>query len=110
MKNQFIKERLDNFSEEVHKWELLKTSSILKTENKNTSIEMAESYYNASKILYNAILQENHPENGLSVIRMNSLIIPFLFLCHHNIELSIKIALDRKNIKYGNIHNLKIYF
>lgn len=108
MENKFIKERV--VGKEVHEWDLIKTSSIFKPEYKDTNFEIASSYLNAAKSLYKELKMENHPETGFSVLRINSLIIPFLFLCHHSVELGIKVALSDRNITYGNIHNLKKLF
>lgn len=106
MYNEFIKEKMNGLTKEVHDWELLKTSSVFKPECKDISIEMSISYLKAAKVLYIAVQKESHPCNGISTLTENSLIIPFLYLCRHSIELALKVALNKKKIKYGNSHNL----
>ena len=108
MNNRFFREKV--VGSEVHEWDLVKTSLVFKPECKDTGFEIAASYLNAAKKLQEAIMIENHPEDGVSVLMLNSLIIPFLFLCHHSIELAIKVALSDKNITYGNIHSLRELF
>ncbi len=110
MKNKFVKERLEGLTRDVHNWELVKTSSLFKPESRKADVEITASYFNAARTLYKAVKQESHPDKGLSVMRMNSLIIPFLFLCRHSVELGIKATLNNKKIKYSNIHNLRELF
>ena len=108
MNNRFFREKV--VGSEVHEWDLVKTSLVFKPECKDTGFEIAASYLNAAKKLQEAIMLENHPEAGVSVLILNSLIIPFLFLCHHSIELAIKVSLRDKKITYGNIHSLRELF
>ena len=110
MNNKYIRENFDGLTSEIHKWDLLKTSTILKPEYKEGNVEITCSYLNSVKCLYNDLIRQNHPSSKETLIRTNSLIIPFLFVCRHTIELAIKTALDDKNIVYGNTHNLKDLF
>ena len=110
MNNKFIREKFNGLTNEVHNWELVKTSTILKSEYKQGNIEIACSYLNAAKKIYLDLKNEIHSQNGITTLRINQLTIPFLYLCRHSIELSIKVVLDYNKITYGNIHNLKELF
>ena len=109
MKNKFIREQIDILKGEGHDWDLLSTSALYKKElRKNTSkVEMIQSYLNASKKMYDVFKTNNHPAPGLSVIWSNPLCIPFLFLCRHTTELSIKYYLEKHNINFKSIHDIK---
>lgn len=110
MNNKFIRDKFDGLTSEIHKWDLLKISTILKQEYKQGNVEIAVSYLNAAKKLYMDLKKENHPQEGVSTLRTNQLTIPFLYLCRHTVELSIKVVMDNNEIKYGNIHNLDELF
>lgn len=109
MGNRFIRERIDLLKGEGHEWDLLTTSSLYKKElrKNNSKEEMIKSYLNASKNMYYVFKKNNHPNPGLSVIWSNPLCIPFLFLCRHTLELSIKYYLEKQNIKFKSTHDLK---
>lgn len=49
MNNKFIREKFNGLTNEVHNWELVKTSTILKSEYKQGNIEISCSYLNAAK-------------------------------------------------------------
>ena len=102
-------ELIDILKGEGHDWDLLSTSALYKKElRKNTSkVEMIQSYLNASKKMYDVFKTNNHPAPGLSVIWSNPLCIPFLFLCRHTTELSIKYYLEKHNINFKSIHDIK---
>lgn len=110
MNNKYIREKFDGLTSEIHNWDLMKTSAIFKPEYKKGNIELTYSYLNSAKCLYNNLVENNHPIKGITVIITNSLVIPFLFLCRHTIELAVKTKLDNMKIGYGNTHNLKILF
>ena len=109
MKNRFIRERIDLKKGEGHDWDLLCTSSLYKENLRKNSgkKEMIQSYLNASKKLYEIFKRYNHPDPMISVIWSDPLCIPFLFLCRHTIELSIKYYLENHNISFNSIHNIK---
>lgn len=110
MNNKYIKQRFNGLTGEVHNWELIKTSTLFKQEYKQGNVEITCSYLNAAKSLYLDLKRENHPQQGLTLLRTNQLTIPFLYLCRHTIELAIKVALEDNKISYGNIHNLNELF
>ena len=106
MKNRFISEKIEFLSQD---WDLLSISSLHKNELRkcNGKKEMIQSYLNASKKMYDILKKNNHPESNISIIWNNSLCIPFLFLCRHTIELSIKYYLEKHNISFKTTHNIK---
>ena len=107
--NRFVRNQIDVVNGEAHDWDLLNVNSLYKEEfRKNTGKEeMIGSYLNASKNLYCVLTNYNHPDNGLTVIWRNPLCVPFLFLCRHTLELSIKYYLERKDISFGSTHDIK---
>jgi len=79
---------------------------MFKDEYKRGNEELAYSYLNAAKCLYMDLQKQNHPDKKLLVFRTGPLVIPFLFLCRHTIELAIKASLDKQKIIYGNTHSI----
>ncbi len=112
MENSFIREQIDLQKGEGHEWDLLNASSLYKKglRKNNSKEEMIQSYLNASKSMYYVFKKMNHPDPGLSVIWGNSLCIPFLFLCRHTIELSIKYYLEKSSISFKSTHNIKVLY
>lgn len=109
MENMFIRDRIDLLKGEGHDWDILSPSSLYKKElrKNNSKKEMIQSYLNASKKMYDVFKTNNHLAHGIEVIWSDSLCIPFLFLCRHTIELSIKYYLEKNNISFKTIHDIK---
>ena len=92
MENKYIKEQFNGLTKEVYKWDCVSISPFFKEEfrNKTAEKEIADAYLHSAECLYMCLHRENNPDNGIKVFRMNQMCMPFLFLCRHTIELSIK--------------------
>lgn len=112
MNNRFIKEQISIKNRDDKDWDLLSTSSLYKEEfRKNEGKkELISSYLAASKEMYIIFKKKTHPDKSLTLLLENPLCIPFLFLCRHTIELSLKYYLDNNNIKFKHRHSLKILY
>lgn len=79
-------------SPDIFNWDMVSASSILKKEFKDceNEKEIINSYANAVNYIANGIKEQNHPSAGVLNVRMNSLVVPFIFLCRHTVELILK--------------------
>lgn len=110
MNNKFIKEKLNRSEEDIFAWDIISITPLLKSEYKKGDDEILSSYLNAAKSVYNCISEQNHLNGPVTILRIGSLVVPFMFLCRHTIELAIKFALDKQGIEYDKIHDLKTLF
>lgn len=112
MNNRFIQEQINIAKGEAKEWDLLSTSllykeTIRKDEGKK---ELIYSYLTSSKEMYIIFKRKTHPDKGLTLILENPLCIPFLFLCRHTLELSLKYYMEHHNIKFNHEHSIKNLF
>lgn len=109
MENKYIRNNFDGFTEEIYKWDCISISPFLKEEfrNKMAEREIMGAYLHSAECLYMFFCNENNPDNKIKVFRANQMCMPFLFLCRHTIELSIKEVLNNKQGKTRKIHKLK---
>lgn len=109
MENKYIKEQFNGLTKEVYKWDFISISPFFKEElrDKTAEKEIIDAYLHSAECLYMCFHKENNPDNGIKVFRMNQMCMPFLFLCRHTIELSIKAVLNKKEGKAKKIHKLK---
>mgnify|MGYP000171721308 CR=1 FL=1 len=107
--NKFIKDHVQFGTKEVFEWDSLTISSYFKEKyRKNESErEIVSAYMEAAKSIYIKFHQQTNPTPGLKVMRTNQMCIPFLYMCRHTIELSIKYKLNLNNIEYDKVHKLK---
>ena len=112
MNNKFIRTQFDGMTSEVHEWDCLNfavayTEEFRKKENEKTIVR---SYINAMRNLYDSLKKDNHPTDGIMVFKNNDLCYPFLFMCRHSIELSLKFFLENNGNNGNKVisgHNLK---
>jgi len=107
--NDFIRYQLDGFSESS-KWECLNPSAFLRNEFRGSTAEneVVLSYANAAERMAQMLISENNAiPNLLKVIRINSLCLPFLFLCRHTVELSIKRTINLCTGKKKSVHDIR---
>ena len=107
--NDFIRYQLDGFSE-LHKWECLNPTAFLKEEFRDNAAEkeVVLAYANAAKKTAQMLNNENNEEpNLMKIIYDNSLCFPFLFLCRHTVELSIKRAISVLSGEEKSIHGIR---
>ena len=112
MNNKFIKDNIHLEKGEAYEWYLLNTSSLYKEEFRKDSSkkELIESYLNAAKNIYEQMTISTHAYGATYVFRSDTLSIPFLFLCRHRIELSLKYYLEKNNIKFQGNHDINKLF
>ena len=94
---------------ESYEWDMLAPYSLLKNEyiDKESEKQIIISYANAVNVLCNEIKQQNHAGAGVvSVLRTNSLTIPFMFLVRHTLELIIKRVRKSCKLPAQRTHNL----
>lgn len=87
---------------------MVSASSILKKEFKDceNEKEIINSYANAVNYIANGIKEQNHPSAGVLNVRMNSLVVPFIFLCRHTVELILKYLRKSLGLNSPNKHGL----
>ena len=106
MDNKFVKEKLGVKEKNFFSWDIISITPLIKQEYKNGNVELVFSYLNASKALLNCIREQNHLNGKVTLLRNGSIIIPFLFLCRHTLEITFKTVIERLGKTYGNTHNL----
>lgn len=109
MENKYIRYKFNGLTAEVYKWDCISLSPFLKEElrNKTAEREIIDAYLHSAECLYVFFRSENNPDEKIKVFRTNQMCMPFLFLCRHTIELSIKAVLNSKQGKIKKIHKLK---
>lgn len=107
-RDSFIKDNLDLHSPDIFNWDMVSASSILKKEFKDceNEKEIINSYANAVNYNANGIKEQNHPSAGVLNVRMNSLVVPFIFLCRHTVELILKYLRKSLGLNSPNKHSL----
>lgn len=95
----------DNFKGYISdEWDIVSPSTIFKNEYKNdeSEKEVVLSYANALNCVTDSLLKQNHSP----VVITDSLIIPFIFLARHTVELTLKYICRLLNIEYKPRHGL----
>lgn len=107
-RDMFLRDHLDIKSPDLFNWDMFPVSSILKKELRadEAEREIINGYANAVNSLLKEIHNQNHPTPNELIITSNSLIIPFVFLCRHTIELIIKYLRRQLNLPSQNKHKL----
>ena len=107
--NDFFRYQLDGFSE-YSKWECLNPAAFFKEEFRGSAAEneVVLAYANAAGKMAQMLSNENNViPNHLKVIKDNSLCFPFLFLCRHTVELSIKRAIGVLTGEKKSVHDIR---
>lgn len=104
----FIRDNLDWHSTDLFNWDMVLVSSLYKKEYKNdeNEKEVINGYANAVDCIANEIKVQNHPSVGVLAFRSNSLVMPFIFLCRHTIELILKYLRKHLGLSSPNKHGL----
>lgn len=111
-KEDLIRYKFDGLNSEIFRWEVLTPTAFTKEEFKLDKVEkeMVLAYLRASELICMNLINENNPAFGLKIIKDNPVCMPFLFLCRHTIELSIKLRLEYEHVQNVSGHKLsKIY-
>lgn len=108
MENKFIRNSFNGLTEEVYKWDCISFSPFYKKklQSQMAEKEILNAYLHSAECLYIAFYCENNPAEKMKVFRTNQMCMPFLFLCRHAIELSIKLFIKIKSKKVTKIHKL----
>ena len=103
--NKYIKSGIDVYTESKD-WMLIKTSSFYKKECKKekAEIEIIDSYISCMENLANIIRSE--ARDGMCILKIYSLCIPYLFVCRHSLELIIKRYIESKSDNVCKGHNI----
>ena len=103
--NKYIKTKY-NIKNDSMDWTLIKASVFLIEEErkKQSEIEMIDSYIYCMKKLCD--LMKSEFMEGVHVIRLYSLSIPYFFICRHSLELKIKKSIESKTEKVKKGHNI----
>lgn len=94
-REEIIKHQFDGLTAEIYDWECLTPTVFLK-ESVKVDIaekEMVMAYLRASELLYNGLVIDNNPAYHVKVVRSNQICMPFLYVCRHSLELSIKLRI-----------------
>ena len=104
----FIADQLDTKSYDVFNWDMFLISSIYRNEIKDIEAEkeIIRGYAKATNCLFEEIKRTNHPSSGELILTVNSLVVPFVFLCRHTVELIIKYLRNSLSIPPTNTHPL----
>ncbi|HBO65436.1 MAG TPA: hypothetical protein DD628_01975 [Clostridiales bacterium] len=105
----FVRDSLDMNSPDLFNWDMVFVSSILKKEYKSdgSEKEVINGYANAVNCIANEIKIQNHSDAGVLIVRSNSLVIPFIFLCRHTVELILKYLRKQLSLQNPNKHSLR---
>ena len=108
MENKFIRSKFDGLTEEFYKWDCISFAPFYKKEFKSeiAEKEIIDAYMHSAECLYIAFYNENNPAEKMKLFRTNQMCMPFLFLCRHTIELSIKLVIKNKSEKVIKTHKL----
>lgn len=107
-RDSFVKDNLDLSSPDLFNWDMILVSSLYKKEYKDdeNEKEVINGYANAVDCIANGIKVQNHPGVGVLAFRSNSLVVPFIFLCRHTVELILKYLRKCLGLNTPNKHGL----
>ena len=107
-RDELIKHQFEGLTAEIYDWECLTPTVFLKESVKTdiTEKEMVMAYLRASELLYNGLLIDNNPTYHIKVLRSNQICMPFLYVCRHSLELSIKLRIRFEIKKTVSGHKL----
>lgn len=108
-KEELIRHQFFNgLTAEIYDWECLTPTVFLKDIEKAdiAEKEMVMAYLRASELLYNGLVIDNNPAYHVKVVRFNQICMPFLYVCRHSLELSIKFRIRFQIKKTVSGHKL----
>lgn len=94
-KEELIRHQFNGRTTEIYDWECL-TPTIFLKESLKADIaekEMIMAYLRAAELLCSGLLRDNNPLYHMKVVRSNQICMPFLYVCRHSLELSIKFRI-----------------
>lgn len=107
-KEELIRHQFDGLTAEIYDWECLTPTVFLKESLKSdiAEKEMIMAYLRAAELLCCGLLRDNNPLYHMKVVRSNQICMPFLYICRHSLELSIKFRIRFQIKKTISGHNL----
>lgn len=107
-REELIKHQFDGLTAEIYDWECLTPTVFLKESVKAdiAEKEMVMAYLRTSELLYNGLVIDNNPAYHVKVVRSNQICMPFLYVCRHSLELSIKLRIRFEIKKTVSGHKL----
>lgn len=104
----FIKDNIDLRSPDLSDWDMVIVSSLFRPEIKadESEKEIIKSYANAVNCIAESIKNQNHFNGVIVAFRNDSLIIPFIFLVRHAVELILKYLRKVLRLETPNKHRL----
>ncbi len=104
----FLSDYLQMGTTDVFNWDMVYVSALFKEEFKDdeSEKEVVKGYANAVNCIAKAIQKQNHPIKGVLEFRMDSLMIPFIFMVRHTVELILKYLRKRLSLQKSRKHNL----
>ena len=109
-KNDFVMETLSSCSQGLFDWDIINAATIFKSGYKETESEMVviRGYANAVNCLTKEIIAQNHINGAAIAVRCDSLVIPFIFLVRHTVELLLKFVRRQLGLSSPAKHGLRI--
>lgn len=105
-REEIIKHQFEGLTSEIYDWECLTPTVFLKKDVKDdiAEKEMIMAYLRAAELLYSGLIMDNNPAYHIKVLRTNQICMPFLYVCRHSLELSIKLRIrfETKNSVSGH--------
>lgn len=107
-KEELIRHQFDGLTAEIYDWECLTPTVFLKKSLKGdiAEKEMIMAYLRAAEMLCSGLLRDNNPLYHMKVVRSNQICMPFLYVCRHSLELSIKFRIRFQIKKTVSGHKL----
>ena len=107
-KEELIRHQFDGLTAEIYDWECLTPTVFLKESLKGdiAEKEMIMAYLRAAELLCSGLLRDNNPLYQMKVVRSNQICMPFLYVCRHSLELSIKFRIRFQIKKTVSGHKL----
>lgn len=106
MENKFMRNKID--FKEAMDWEVVTPTAFFKEEcrGKKAEKEIVEGYLKSAEYLYMCFIKDNNPLQGLKVFKNDQMCMPFLYLCRHTLELTLKMKIEKKQEKVEVGHSL----
>lgn len=112
-REDLIRHQFDGLTSEIYNWECLTPTAFLKEDVKKEAAEkeLIFAYLRAAEFLYIGLSTENNPVYHVKVFKTNQICMPFLYVCRHALELSIKLRLRFETQKSISGHKLsELYY
>lgn len=94
-KEELIRHQFNGLTAEIYDWECLTPTVFLKESVKGdiAEKEMVMAYLRTAELLFCELVRDNNPLYYMKVVRSNQICMPFLYVCRHSLELSIKLRI-----------------